>query len=233
MTRKRLILFPQDKGGIGKSFVATLLYDYLTDHQVRLKTFDLDHANSTFQRYVPDAEFIDTDVDANKLGVLDQLVSALETVDTVLVDNRASGGMKILRYIEDSRLTELQQELQFELIFVVMALDDKDAISQAADVLEEYGQRVKWLVARNYKDSSELTMFDKTETRKKLKALGAIEIDVPCLSEATRNKLQMANLTVGRGRSGEALHLLDRSRCLRFHEYMRFQLDRANNLLLA
>ena len=45
---KRLILFPQDKGGIGKSFVATLLYDYLIEEQVRVKAFDLDHANSTF-----------------------------------------------------------------------------------------------------------------------------------------------------------------------------------------
>ncbi len=31
MPSKRIILFPQDKGGIGKSFVATLLHDYQTD----------------------------------------------------------------------------------------------------------------------------------------------------------------------------------------------------------
>lgn len=72
MPTKRIILFPQDKGGIGKSFVATLLHDYLTDAGVRVKAFDLDHANSTFNRLVPEAEFIDTDVDADKLGVLDR-----------------------------------------------------------------------------------------------------------------------------------------------------------------
>jgi cellulose biosynthesis protein BcsQ len=128
--KKKLIVFPQDKGGIGKSFVATLLYDYLSERPVKLKTFDLDHANSTFQRFVADAEFLATDVDADKLAVLDKMVNALETVDVVLVDNRASGGTKILRYIEDSQLTKLQKELQFELIFVVVVLDDKDAISQ-------------------------------------------------------------------------------------------------------
>ncbi len=58
---KKLILFPQDKGGIGKSFIATLLYDYLCDQGVTIKAFDLDHANSTFNRFVPEAEFIDTD----------------------------------------------------------------------------------------------------------------------------------------------------------------------------
>jgi hypothetical protein len=61
---KRLILYPQDKGGIGKSFIATLLHDFLVDAGVAVKAFDLDHANSTFQRFVPDAEFIDTDLDA-------------------------------------------------------------------------------------------------------------------------------------------------------------------------
>ena len=99
MNAKRLILSPQDRGGIGKSFVATLLYDYLVEAKVKLKTFDLDHANSTFQRFVPEAQFIDTDVDTNKLAVLDTVVNSLETADVALVDNRASGGTKVLRYI--------------------------------------------------------------------------------------------------------------------------------------
>jgi hypothetical protein len=229
---KKLIVFPQDKGGIGKSFIATLVYDYLTEQSVKLKTFDLDHANSTFQRFVPEAEFLDTDVDANKLAVLDKMVSALETVDAVLVDNRASGGTKVLRYIEDSRLTELQKELQFELIFIVVALDDKDAISQIADLLDEYESRVRWLVVRNYRDTSTLTMYDESQTRKKLQAAGASEIEVPCLTEVTRNKLQLCNLTVSKGRTSGKVHLLDRSRCRRFHDAMTAQFDTAKGVIL-
>jgi len=190
MNAKRLILSPQDRGGIGKSFVATLLYDYLVEAKVKLKTFDLDHANSTFKRLVPEAEFIHTDVDAHKLAVLDRLVGALETVDTVLVDNRATGGSKLLEYIKDSRLTELQKALQFDIVFVIIAVDDRDAISQAA------------------------------------------EVEVPCLSEITKNRLQMLNLTVGKGRSNEKLHLLDQSRCVRFHAYMQNQFDKARKLLV-
>ena len=229
---KKLIVFPQDKGGIGKSFIATLIYDYLTEHGVKLKTFDLDHANSTFQRFVPESEFIDTDVDADKLAVLDKMVNALETVDVVLVDNRASGGTKVLRYIEDSRLTELQKELQLELVFVVIALDDKDAISQIADLLDEYHDRVSWLVIRNYRDTAVLTMYDESQTRKRLQTLSTIEIEVPCLTEVTRNKLQLNNLTVGRGRTSDKMHLLDRSRCRRFYESMTGQFDQAIEVIL-
>ena len=230
--KKKLIVFPQDKGGIGNSFIATLLYDYLTEQSIKLKTFDLDHANSTFQRFVPEAEFLDTDVDANKLAVLDTMVNALETVDVVLVDNRASGGTKVLRYIEDSRLTELQKQLNFELVFVVIALQDKDAISQIADLLDDYHDRVRWLVVRNYRDTSAITMYDGSKTRERLQAKGTLEIEVPCLTEVTRNKLQMSNLTVSKGCMSPEIHLLDRSRCQTFHGEMDAQFDKAKEVIL-
>jgi len=231
MNTKRIILSPQDRGGIGKSFVATLLYDYLVEAKVKLKTFDLDHANSTFKRLVPEAEFIHTDVDTDKLAVLDRLVSALETVDTVLVDNRATGGSKLLEYIQESRLTDLQNDLHFDLVFVLIAIEDRDALSQMAELVDQYAGKVQWIVAKNYRDSAELVMFDKSNSRIKLRDAGAIEVDVPCLAEMTKNRLQMANLTVGAGRTSEKLHLLDRSRCVRFHAYMQNQFDTARTLL--
>lgn len=228
---RRILLFPQDKGGIGKSFIATLLYDYLTEQGVRLRCFDLDHANSTFNRYVPEAEFIDTDVDSARLAVLDRIVHALDEADFVLVDNRASGGEKVLHYLEEAQLTELQTELDCRLVFVVIATDDKDANSQIADLVDAYCNRVDWLVARNYRDGSQLTLFDRSKSRQKLKELGAVEIEVPCLAEVTRNRLQLANLTVGRSRQAENLHLLDRSRCVRYHAQLAIEFAQAREIL--
>lgn len=232
MNERRIILCPQDKGGIGKSFVATLLYDFLVESGVRVKAFDLDHANSTFNRFVPEAEFIDTDVDIGRLGVLDRVVHALEDADVVLVDNRATGGEKILHYLEEARLTELQRELAVKLVFVVVATDDKDANSQIADLADAYADRVGWLVARNRRDGAPLTLFDQSNCRRKLTAAGGIEVEVPFLAEVTRNRLQQANLTVGRGKTSEALHLLDRSRCVRYHERMAEEFAKARAVLL-
>lgn len=228
---KRLILFPQDKGGIGKSFVATLLYDHLVEEQVRVKAFDLDHANSTFNRLVPEAEFIDTDVDTDKLGTLDRIVDAITEVETVLVDNRATGGSKLLAYLDETRLPEMQEELGLALVFVLVATDDKDANSQILSTVERYTDRVRWLVARNLRDGGELPLFSQSNSRRRLLELGAIEVDVPCLTEVTRNRLQSANLTVGRGQTAPGLHLLDRSRCIRFHERMRSEFSKAHALL--
>ncbi len=230
---KRLVLCPQDKGGIGKSFVATLLYDYLRERGVRVKAFDLDHANSTFHRYVPEAEFLDTDVDASRLAVLDRLTDAFDEADIVLADNRATGGAKVIAYLEESRLPALQAELGFTLVFVVIAVDDKDALSQIAELLGKYGDRVRWLVARNQRDGAALGLYAQSNSRKTLLSLGAVEVDVPCLAEITRNRLQVANLTVARGRTAEKLHVLDRSRCVRFHQLMALEFAKADRLLLA
>ncbi len=229
---KKLILFPQDKGGIGKSFIAILLYDHLRDQGVTVKAFDLDHANSTFNRFVPEAEFIDTDVDAVRLGVLDRLVHALREADVVLADNRASGGEKVLQYLKEAQLTELQAELDFTLVFAVIATDDLDANSQIADLIDAYGDRVKWVIARNQRDGAQLALYGQSNSRRRLLELGAVEIDVPGLTEITRNRLQLADLTVSRGRSAEALHLLDRSRCARYHAQMAAEFAKAKEFLL-
>lgn len=230
---KRIIVCPQDKGGIGKSFVATLIHDHLTEEGVPLKAFDLDHANSTLQRLVPEAEFIDTDVDIDKLGVLDRIVHALDEADVVLVDNRASGGSKVLAYLDETRLPELQTEFGCLLVFVVVAVNDKDALSQIAELIDTHGERVRWLVARNFRDGPSLALWDNSKARRRLAELGGVEIDVPCLAEVTSHRLQTANLTVGKGRTASQLHLLDRSRCVRFHTHMAAEFVKARELLLA
>lgn len=233
MAAKRIILFPQDKGGIGKSFVATLLHDHLVELRLRVKAFDLDHANSTFNRLVPEAEFINTDVDADRLGVLDRVVHALDQADVVLVDNRATGGGKLIGYLDETRLPEMQAELDCALVFVVVATDDKDANSHIAELLDTHGARVQWLVARNLRDGGALDLFAQSNSRRRLMELGAVEVDVPCLTEVTRNRLQAANLTVGRGRNSDALHLLDRSRCVHYHARMQAEFGKARALLAA
>jgi hypothetical protein len=118
------------------------------------------------------------------------------------------------------------------LVFVVVATDDKDANSQIAELLDSHGERVQWLVARNLRDGSDLGQFGRSKARQRLLDKNAVEIDVPCLAEATRNRLQALNLTVGRGRNAETLHLLDRSRCVRFHTQMAEQFGKAKRLLL-
>ena len=116
-------------------------------------------------------------------------------------------------------------------MFVVIATDDKDANSQLAELIDAYGEQVGWLVAKNQRDTAHLDLYEQSKSKRRLAELGAVEIDVPPLAEVTRNALQRVNLTVGRGRTAEALHLLGRSRCVRYHERMAAEFDKARELL--
>mgnify|MGYP001009378182 CR=1 FL=1 len=171
-------------------------------------------------------------------GTLRQINAAAATLlavdaDTVLADNRAAGGEKIRRYLDDTRLTESQAELGVRLVFVLIAIDDKDAASQTAELVETYAGRVRWLVVRNHRDGESLHLYENSHARRALRELGAGEVSVPCLIEATRNRLQHANLTVGKGRFSEKLPILDRSRCIRFHDLMTGEFLKAGDLLIG
>src|SRR6202008_4543057 len=56
--KKRLILILNGKGGVGKSFFAVNLVQYLKDRQIAHAAFDSDDENSTLKRFHSEAEFI-------------------------------------------------------------------------------------------------------------------------------------------------------------------------------
>lgn len=234
MIPKLITVWPQ-KGGIGKSFILTLLHDYLVGEGLAVRTFDLDHANSTFSRYVPETTFVDTEVDADKLGALDQLVAPLieRQCSIALADNRAAGGDKLERWLTETDLVRQQEELGVQLVFLAVAVDDKDAISQVADLLDRHGSAVRWIVARNLRDGPQLPLFDASATRKRLLDVGAAEIEIPCLAELTRNRLQLANLSVAAGQTAAQLPVLDRSRCVRYVQAVSQQLNAARRILIG
>jgi hypothetical protein len=101
-----------------------------------------------------------------------------------------------------------------------------------ADLLDSHGARVHWLVVRNLRDGDALATYSQSQSRRRLLELGAPEVELPCLAEVTRQRLQDANLTVGRGRTAEQLHLLDRSRCVRFQSRMAAEFAKARDLLV-
>ena len=47
------------KGGVGKSFFAVNLVQYLKDHSIAHLAIDTDNENSTLKRFHPEATFLD------------------------------------------------------------------------------------------------------------------------------------------------------------------------------
>ena len=79
------------------------------------------------------------------------------------------------RYFDFKGRTGRNDFWMFTLVFVVIATDDKDANSQIADLVDGYGERVRWLVARNQKDGMHLPLFGQSNSRRRLLELGFVE----------------------------------------------------------
>ncbi|WP_293937694.1 conjugal transfer protein TraL [Iodobacter sp.] len=105
----------QGKGGVGKSLVASLLAQYLTDSGSALFCADTDPVNDTFSRYKSiNAERINVlnenqEVDSR---VFDSLIEKLITHEgCAVVDNGASTFIPMAAYLADNGVVELLQDM--------------------------------------------------------------------------------------------------------------------------
>ncbi len=120
----RLHMTLGDKGGIGKSFIASLMAQYYLDNvtDVNLTCIDLDPKNRTFSRYAGlDVDFIDVqsdgDIDKMKFDLfVNRVISAGESGE-VIVD---VGGNIYISLTDYLRVNEVLQLLIAEGVEVIL-----------------------------------------------------------------------------------------------------------------
>lgn len=104
----------QGKGGVGKSFVAAILAQYIMDHtEEPVRCFDTDPVNQTFSRFdALGAEMVpilnqDDVIDSRKF---DALIETIVDQDGIaVIDNGAATFVPLLSYLVDNSIPELLQ----------------------------------------------------------------------------------------------------------------------------
>lgn len=84
MSARRVIATVAPKGGIGKTFIAKLLYDLLPSHGRRVAAWDLDAATGTFAVYHDDIKTFDRNSTQSTYSWLDDCHR--DDIDDVLID---------------------------------------------------------------------------------------------------------------------------------------------------
>jgi hypothetical protein len=114
----------QGKGGVGKSFVASVLFQYLKHRNLSVKGFDTDPVNKTFAKF---KEFEVTQVDimeGNDINryMFDRLISLLSELPEethAVVDNGASSFVSFCAYVKDEKAFDILQEVGKEVVIHV------------------------------------------------------------------------------------------------------------------
>lgn len=118
MAKAHFIL--QGKGGVGKSFAAIMLWQFLKSHDYTVVGIDTDPANSTFHGFDGSVQYINVlndqkDIDASKF---DAMLNTILTTDAdhVIVDTGASSFIALMSYLASQDIPGFLAEAGHDMV---------------------------------------------------------------------------------------------------------------------
>ena len=227
--KKQLIIILNGKGGVGKSFFATNLVQYLKDQSIEHHAIDTDNENSTLKRFHSEAEFINI----NNVQEIDALFAALEKSSLVVVDCRAASTDIFLDYFAEVRAFEILEMLDSALTIVSPVNHEADSVEQVKIIAEALGAKCRYLIVRNQAHSEQFRIYDNSQTRSRiLGELAGREILMPKLYDWLVTGLNETNLSMTAAIAGSEFSLVDRQRLKNWQANFYEQLDQARDLIL-
>lgn len=226
--KKRLNLILNGKGGVGKSFFAVNLVQYLKDRSVGHVACDCDNENSTLKRFHPEAEFLDLASPRS----LDAMFQALEKVDVVVVDCRAASSELFFDYFSEIDLPTTLAALKATATIILPVNHELDSVDQLQRVVERLKDSCGYVVLRNAVHCDSFALYDHSVVRQKLrKDLGAQEITMNRLQPWLVEGLNRHSVPITKAVEAQQFHLLDRQRLLTWQRRLYDQIAASADLL--
>ena len=227
---KRLILILNGKGGVGKSFFAVNLVQYLKDKNIPHTACDCDNENSTLKRFHGDAvEFMDL----SRPRALDAMFRAFEKTDLVVVDCRAASTEVFFDYFDLIDLRETLQTLSAALTLVIPVNHEADSVDQLQRIVNKLGKACAYVVLRNEVHDDTFAVFEQSVVRQRLrKDLGMKEIAMKKLQPWLVEELSLKNLPITEAVKDGSIYLLDRQRLQTWQRKLYAEVESAADLLL-
>jgi cellulose biosynthesis protein BcsQ len=227
--RRQLNLVLNGKGGVGKSFFAVNLLQFLKDRGSLFIALDSDNENSTLKRFHADAAFINL----AQTRSLDEMFRALERAELVVVDCRAASTDVFLKYFAAIDAASVLRLLDARLTLLMPVNHEADSLDQIQRVVERLADTARFVVIRNQVHSEAFTLYEQSAVRVKLlKKLGGKEITMPRMEEWLVEGLNRENLTISAAAKHESFYLLDRQRLVIWQKRLYAEIESAIDLLL-
>jgi hypothetical protein len=228
--KKRIDLILNNKGGVGKSFLAANLVQYLKDQKLPHGAIDTDNANSTLKRSHAEALFVNVD----ERQELDAIFTTLDTHPVVVVDGRAASADQFLKYFDEIELADLLTKLKASLTVLIPVSHEADSVAQVKLLSDVLGNHIDYVVVKNEGLSQHFHLYEQSQVRKRLTGeLEGREILMPKLYDWLVAKLNAENLTVTQAIASDQLTLMDRQRLKSWQRRFNEQLETVKDVLLA
>lgn len=204
-----------EKGGVGKSVVSRVLAQYFIDQERTFTGFDTDRSHASFRRFYADYA---SRVVVDSYEGLDLIVSGFEDnpAQSVIVDLAAQTAAPLSRWVKDSDLIALLQELGVSVNFWHVADAGKDSVDLLQRLMDTYGDLANYIVVKNMGRGSDFSLLEDSPELSYALGIGARVITLNQLHEASMRKIDRQNASFWaamNNKSGpDALGMLERQR---------------------
>ncbi len=137
-----------EKGGVGKSVVARLLAQYMIDHELPFIGFDTDKSHGSLLRFYSDyaaATIID---DYESLDTIIETASA-QPEQRILVDLAAQTHQPLARWLDESGVLDLAEELGITICYWNVMDSGKDCVDLLDKLLSQFGTQLNYVLVQN------------------------------------------------------------------------------------
>ncbi len=191
----RIHFISGEKGGVGKSFTARILAQYLIDSELPFVGFDSDQSHSTFSRFYSDFNSL---IDVDDFESLDKILEVAENKprSEIVVDLAAQTARKLDEWIEQSDLFEILSAIDSTAYLWHVMDDGADSARLLEATLDKFSDSpVQLVVVKNMGRGNNFELFDKSSIFEKAQENKAIFLTLPKLQSALAQKIDFYNFS--------------------------------------
>lgn len=230
-------MIAQGKGGVGKSFISTLIAQYLQPKTEQLHCYDTDPVNPTFSKYKAlNPKIVNILTEDNNINTrfFDDLLEDLLNLDGIaVVDNGAATFVPLMAYMAENDVADMLAENDVRLV-VHIPVTGGQALSECLKGLNQTlntmnAEIVVWLNEHNGKIEQDGKSFEQFAVYKQHQnsILGIVLLESFSADTYGHDIAQMTslNLTFDEVKISEQFRIMEKNRLKKFKEYVFAQLD--------
>jgi len=205
-----------EKGGVGKSVVARLLAQYMIDHDLPFIGFDTDKSHGSLLRFY--ADYASPTIIDNYQS-LDAIMEAAseQPEQRILVDLAAQTHHPLAKWINESGVLELAEELGITIYYWNVMDSGKDSVDLLNKLLTQFGTRLNYVLVQNQLRDEHFNILEFSGVKERALAFGAKIMTLKCLHAPVMTKIDSNSYSFWAAKnkdaeSLDALGLLERQR---------------------
>ncbi|MGR9013807.1 MAG: mobilization protein [Gammaproteobacteria bacterium] len=177
-----------EKGGVGKSVVARVLAQYMIDNEIPFTGFDTDRSHGALLRFYTDYTAPTVIDDYQSLdAIMETALAAPE--QCILVDLAAQTHYPLTKWIDESGVLELAEELGIVLYYWNVMDSGKDCVDLLAKLLDQYESRLNYILVQNQLRDDNFAILETSGVKDKALMLNARSITLKRLHAPVMTKI--------------------------------------------